>query len=233
MRQRLGTTPSTCRRQGGHDVCGLAGSPGADASTFPSGPRCGPCPPCRPRPRGTGRYVSGSIHVALRTQPGPEPLIRVGDRSAGRPARAGGRLFSIRPRRGRALNSTPCGFSSSSSSCRRSPKYCRSWLRGLPGHSLRQWSTAASSSSRLSSGCSCLGGPRAINADRQASGASSASVRSSCSSPGWTRTNNPPVNSRMLCQLSYRGSLSGAIVARRFRSYANSRIASRTSASRC
>jgi hypothetical protein len=26
-----------------------------------------------------------------------------------------------------------------------------------------------------------------------------------CSSPGWTRTNNPPVNSRMLCQLSYRG----------------------------
>ena len=23
--------------------------------------------------------------------------------------------------------------------------------------------------------------------------------------PGWTRTNNPPVNSRMLCQLSYRG----------------------------
>lgn len=28
---------------------------------------------------------------------------------------------------------------------------------------------------------------------------------SSCS-PDWTRTNNPPVNSRMLCQLSYRGS---------------------------
>jgi hypothetical protein len=27
-------------------------------------------------------------------------------------------------------------------------------------------------------------------------------------SPGWTRTSNPPVNSRMLCQLSYRGSLS-------------------------
>ena len=26
------------------------------------------------------------------------------------------------------------------------------------------------------------------------------------SSPGWTRTNNPSVNSRMLCQLSYRGS---------------------------
>jgi hypothetical protein len=25
------------------------------------------------------------------------------------------------------------------------------------------------------------------------------------SSPGWTRTNNPPVNSRMLCQLSYWG----------------------------
>jgi hypothetical protein len=25
------------------------------------------------------------------------------------------------------------------------------------------------------------------------------------SSPGWTRTSNPPVNSRMLCQLSYRG----------------------------
>jgi hypothetical protein len=24
-------------------------------------------------------------------------------------------------------------------------------------------------------------------------------------SPGWTRTSNPPVNSRMLCQLSYRG----------------------------
>jgi hypothetical protein len=28
-------------------------------------------------------------------------------------------------------------------------------------------------------------------------------------SPGWTRTNNPPVNSRMLCQLSYRGTRSG------------------------
>src|SRR5947209_174092 len=26
-------------------------------------------------------------------------------------------------------------------------------------------------------------------------------------SPGWTRTTNPPVNSRMLCQLSYRGLL--------------------------
>ena len=25
------------------------------------------------------------------------------------------------------------------------------------------------------------------------------------SSPGWTRTSNPPVNSRMLCQLSYAG----------------------------
>src|SRR5712691_5875561 len=35
------------------------------------------------------------------------------------------------------------------------------------------------------------------------------------SSPGWTRTNNPPVNSRMLCQLSYRG-LAAAIVARSF-----------------
>ena len=30
--------------------------------------------------------------------------------------------------------------------------------------------------------------------------------RPSSRSPGWTRTNNPPVNSRMLCQLSYRGS---------------------------
>jgi hypothetical protein len=84
-----------CRFQGGHDVCRLAGSPGADASTLPSGPRCGPCPPCRPRPRGTGSYVSGSIHAALRTEPGPDPLIRVGDHSAGPPARAGGRFFSI------------------------------------------------------------------------------------------------------------------------------------------
>src|SRR5206468_11903999 len=31
------------------------------------------------------------------------------------------------------------------------------------------------------------------------------SERRDFSSPGWTRTNNPPVNSRMLCQLSYRG----------------------------
>ena len=30
-------------------------------------------------------------------------------------------------------------------------------------------------------------------------------LRAFHSSPGWTRTNNPPVNSRMLCQLSYRG----------------------------
>ena len=34
--------------------------------------------------------------------------------------------------------------------------------------------------------------------------------RRCCSSPGWTRTNNPPVNSRMLCQLSYRGSVPAA-----------------------
>lgn len=26
-------------------------------------------------------------------------------------------------------------------------------------------------------------------------------------SPGWTRTNNLPINSRLLCQLSYRGML--------------------------
>ena len=35
----------------------------------------------------------------------------------------------------------------------------------------------------------------------------SADQRPSSCSPGWTRTNNPPINSRMLCQLSYRGSL--------------------------
>jgi hypothetical protein len=34
---------------------------------------------------------------------------------------------------------------------------------------------------------------------------------SSFSSPGWTRTNNPPVNSRMLCQLSYRGTVCSAV----------------------
>src|SRR6266542_1270199 len=36
-----------------------------------------------------------------------------------------------------------------------------------------------------------------------------AAVQGVPSSPGWTRTNNPPVNSRMLCQLSYRGSRGG------------------------
>src|SRR6478672_4713877 len=30
-------------------------------------------------------------------------------------------------------------------------------------------------------------------------------------SPGWTRTNNPPVNSRMLCQLSYWGQQRGSV----------------------
>jgi hypothetical protein len=30
-------------------------------------------------------------------------------------------------------------------------------------------------------------------------------------SPGWTRTSNPSVNSRMLCQLSYRGMLQGRL----------------------
>ena len=35
----------------------------------------------------------------------------------------------------------------------------------------------------------------------------SADQRPFVRSPDWTRTNNPPVNSRMLCQLSYRGSL--------------------------
>ena len=33
---------------------------------------------------------------------------------------------------------------------------------------------------------------------------------SSDHSPGWTRTSNPPVNSRMLCQLSYRGPVADA-----------------------
>src|SRR6266576_450222 len=52
------------------------------------------------------------------------------------------------------------------------------------------------------------------------------------SSPGWTRTNNPPVNSRMLCQLSYRGTvLSGRIVAAPARCF-RSRDAGRPSASR-
>jgi hypothetical protein len=36
----------------------------------------------------------------------------------------------------------------------------------------------------------------------------------SCS-PGWTRTNNPPINSRMLCQLSYRGSRPQTLATRR------------------
>jgi hypothetical protein len=35
------------------------------------------------------------------------------------------------------------------------------------------------------------------------------SYRKNDNSPGWTRTNNPPVNSRMLCQLSYRGTVLG------------------------
>src|SRR6478752_414156 len=34
-------------------------------------------------------------------------------------------------------------------------------------------------------------------------------------SPGWTRTNNPPINSRMLCQLSYRGSRPQTLATRR------------------
>ena len=38
-------------------------------------------------------------------------------------------------------------------------------------------------------------------------------VQKGRSSPGWTRTNNPPVNSRMLCQLSYRGRQRGRSVA--------------------
>ena len=52
---------------------------------------------------------------------------------------------------------------------------------------------------------------------------------STSSSRGWTRTNNPPVNSRMLCQLSYAGrpaDCSGA-----GRGHASSRIASLTRAS--
>jgi hypothetical protein len=57
-------------------------------------------------------------------------------------------------------------------------------------------------------------GPLIIRCHRVATGAiwspklkteSLAFAGLSCSSPGWTRTNNPPVNSRMLCQLSYRG----------------------------
>jgi hypothetical protein len=36
-------------------------------------------------------------------------------------------------------------------------------------------------------------------------------IAASSSSPGWTRTNNPPVNSRMLCQLSYWGKQRGLV----------------------
>src|SRR6187431_1408195 len=32
-----------------------------------------------------------------------------------------------------------------------------------------------------------------------------------CGSPGWIRTNDPSINSRMLCQLSYGGSVSSAV----------------------
>src|SRR5215218_2572970 len=48
-----------------------------------------------------------------------------------------------------------------------------------------------------------LGTRRALPSGRPSFRADLQEVRSS---PGWTRTNNPPVNSRMLCQLSYRGS---------------------------
>jgi hypothetical protein len=48
------------------------------------------------------------------------------------------------------------------------------------------------------------------------------------SSPGWTRTNNPPVNSRMLCQLSYRGTvLSGRNCSRGMKQQAPRRDAPR------
>jgi hypothetical protein len=45
----------------------------------------------------------------------------------------------------------------------------------------------------------------------------SGSFQSDMSSSGWTRTSNPSINSRMLCQLSYRGMReAGGIVANRF-----------------
>jgi hypothetical protein len=64
---------------------------------------------------------------------------------------------------------------------------------------------------RLPSVCPCPGSQGALQSDRaknsfqelRKSAAPSAALRGS---PGWTRTNNPPVNSRMLYQLSYRGS---------------------------
>ena len=36
-----------------------------------------------------------------------------------------------------------------------------------------------------------------------------------CGSPGWTRTRNPSINSRMLCQLSYRGSVAAPKTSKR------------------
>src|SRR6266496_4899505 len=46
---------------------------------------------------------------------------------------------------------------------------------------------------------------RTIENPRSEALCNSLSAGLSVYSPGWTRTNNPPVNSRMLCQLSYRG----------------------------
>jgi hypothetical protein len=47
-----------------------------------------------------------------------------------------------------------------------------------------------------------INGPNGLSFCNQGSKVRKEGVKSS---PGWTRTNNPSVNSRMLCQLSYRG----------------------------
>ena len=63
--------------------------------------------------------------------------------------------------------------------------------------------------------CSADGGKksgRKRRAPRRCPSYVSLGLQAFCSSGGWTRTSNPPVNSRMLCQLSYAGPRSAATV---------------------
>ena len=125
---------------------------------------------------------------------------------------------SRRRRRRRRAARRRAGSAARGAAGRTPPAPGRPWCRSRCGgaadsHSWRP--RILTHPAMLTAGASTAGRPRDAETGRSRG---TDPVRGS---PGWTRTNNPPINSRMLCQLSYRGSLEPAQISKRDRGVAN------------
>ena len=84
----------------------------------------------------------------------------------------------------------------------------REFLEGMARQTgQRPWASRSRRRSRSTPWAGATEAQDTTTPSRTAKGPTSMTSGPSSGSPDWTRTNNPPVNSRMLCQLSYRGSL--------------------------